>query len=497
MGKRIGWLGVFLVLCFAALFVQLNNVQVVKAKQESNNPHNPRIEIQRYAQPHGLIEAADGTVLAQSVPSNKPGLYKYTRQYPQGGLYSQIVGYNSLIYGADGVEAFYAKDLASHNAPVKTIRDLLSTHTVTDTVRLTLQPKLQQEARTALAGRTGAVVALDPSTGAILAMYSNPTFDPNPLASLDTTVERQAWTADNTGDPAHAGLPPLLPITYRDRFAPGSAFKVITTSAAYDHAPSLVDKSYPYLSAIVPGGPYALGGQTTILQNYGGEVCGGTIRTMLPPSCDTGYSLLSAGIGSASMYAEATAFGFDQQPPIDLPHDRYEISMFPTPAQVHGAQIFLAFSSIGQKYTQASPLQMAMVAGAIADGGVTMTPHVMADVHDSQGNLVQRYVPTPWLTSTSAATAKAVNGLMQPVGSDSNGTAFGIFNPADHVAAKTGTAQVGVGNTATTDWMIAFAPADAPKIALAVVMPDQPGTQTGAGVAGPVVRSMIQAVLGQ
>lgn len=491
MTRRIAGLGVGMMLLFGVLLVQLTNIQAVKAHQYATASNNPNVIRQEYTQPRGEILAADGTtVLAQSVPINLPGVsYKYQRKYPAGSLYAQIVGYDSIFYGLSGVEASYNADLVSHNKPVKTLGDLLNnTRTVQDTVTLTVQPALQQAAARALGGRNGAVVVLDPHSGSVLAMYSNPTFDPNGLASIDEKTANLNWFFDTRPDAS--GFTALTSLAYQDSFPPGSTFKVVTTSAAYDHAPQLVNKPMPTYSCIPPG---TIQGQTTELCNFGDGSCGGTIAVMLPPSCDTGYALLGTLVGAQGMYEEATSFGFDQQPPIDLPHSAFEVSKFPTPQQVQGAKIFLAFSSIGQDYTVASPLQMAMVASAIADNGVLMSPHVMKQVTDSEGDIVSTYKPKPWLTATSSQTAQAVNNLMQQV--VQHGTAAGIFPPQDDVAAKTGTAQVGQGNTATTDWMIAFAPANDPKVAIAVVLPNQVLSGTGAAVAGPVMNQMIQAAL--
>ncbi|MHB8329034.1 MAG: peptidoglycan D,D-transpeptidase FtsI family protein [Acidimicrobiales bacterium] len=498
MERRIGWLGILIVLCFVVLFTQLNYLQVVKAHQYATAPGNPAVIQARYDQPRGDIQSADGMLLAQSVPIAHAcsTCYKYQRRYPSGSLFSQVVGYDSYIYSLAGAEASYNQYLVAHNRPVKSLGDLLTTPTVSDTVTLTLSAKLQQVAQQALGGRDGAVVMLAPSTGAILAMYSNPTFDPNPLASQDTNAtnpssEQAAWSKYVTRN--SYGFEPLSSLAYQDDFPPGSTFKIVTTSAAYEHAPQLLDTPMPAYSCIPPG---TLKGQTTPLCNYGNSYCGGTIAQMLPPSCDTGYALLGTKIGDQSMSAEARSFGFNQQPPIDLPHSPYEISQFLQPSCYQNAQIFLAFSSIGQKCTVASPLQMALVAAGIADGGVVMTPHVMSQIRDSQGALVVRYHPTPWLTPTSSQTAAAITKLMTEVVTSPDGTAAGVgFLPQDDVAAKTGTAQIGVGNTATTDWMIAFAPASAPKIALAVVLPHQAASGTGAEVAGPVMKTMIEAAL--
>jgi len=503
VARRIRWLGVFIVGCFVLIFLQLNYVQVVKAHQYASDPNNPQVIEARYGQTRGSIVSADGVILAQSVSAPARGSYKYQRQYPTGALFGQITGYFSHIYGTTGVENYYNSDLLSHNRPIQTIGDLLKTQIVTDTVTLTISDKLQNDAMNALAGRNGAVVVMNPTTGAVEAMYSNPSYDPNPLTSLGCatttgtgtnrtctqTVAGQAFKVDTTNDPD--GYNPLTSLAYQNLFPPGSTFKIVATTAAYEHAPGLVDTPMPYFNCIPPR---TFAGQTTPLCNYGNGGCGGTIAEMLPPSCDTGYAYLATKIGAPSMTAEADSFGFNQQPPIDLPHSSYEVSQFLQPSCYQNAEIFLAFSSIGQKCTIASPLQMAMVAAGIANGGVVMTPHVMSQIRDSEGNIVQRYKPAPWTRAASAKTASAVKYLMTQVACC--GTASGVFPGNEDVAAKTGTAQIGQGNSATTDWMIAFAPATDPKVALAVMIPNQAISATGASVAGPVMAKMIADALG-
>jgi peptidoglycan glycosyltransferase len=495
MSRRIRWVAAFLLLCFVALVVQLSVIQVAKAHAYANAPGNPRVTDVVTNDPRGVIEAADGTVLAESVPAPKgnPFGYKYERVYPQGALYEDVVGYDSPLYGLHGVEATYDKYLVAHDAPIKTIGDLFSNRLETDTVTLTIEPALQQAAAQALGSGSGAVVALDPQTGAVLAMYSSPAANPNPLVSLNPATERAAYASGIAGNPGGPNFPPLLPLAYRDSFAPGSTFKIVTTSAAYMKTPQYVTKKYPAYSCLPPG---SIQGQTTYLCNYDKEDCGGDIAQLLPPSCDTGYSLLAQDIGPTNLYDEALRFGFDQQPPIDLPHSPYEISQFEPPSFYQHALIFLSFAAIGQKNTSATPLQMAMVAAAIADHGTIMTPHVMADIRDGQGSLVVRYHPTAWKRPDSSAAAAAIGHLMRLVTTQPNGTAYGIFNPADDVAAKTGTAQVGPNNSLTTDWMIAFAPAAHPVIAVAVVVPDRPGSGTGAADAGPIANHVINVALG-
>jgi peptidoglycan glycosyltransferase len=491
MSGRIRWLGVGMVVCFLALFLQLNNVQVKNGHKYATSSNNPAVVEAKFDQPRGIIQSADGVVLAQSVRTHG-GSYKYVRKYPMGTLFGQITGYLSFTYGATGVEDTYGAYLAQHNRPVKTIGDLLTTPTETDTVTLTMSTKLQSTARQALNGRDGAVVVLDPSTGAVLAMYSNPAFDPNPLAANDTATEAAAWKAINTDEPGTT-FPPAASLAYQDIFQPGSTFKVVTATAAYSYAPNLVNTPIPFYSCI-PGGTLGGQGLHSPLCNDGGSPCGGTIAEMLPPSCDPGFALLGTKIGPVSMQAEAQSFGFNQQPPLDLPHSPFEISQFLQAGCWGGHEIFLAYSSIGQDCTLATPLQMALVAAGIANGGVVMTPHVMYEIRDSQNNLVERYQPSAWHRAASQASASAMTALMQKV--VTSGTASGDGFPAsEDVAAKTGTAQTGLGNTLTTDWMIAFAPATNPTVAVAVAMPHQPVDQTGAKVAGPIVKTMIAAEL--
>jgi len=493
LSKRIRWMGVFILVCFVAVFVQLNNLQVVQAHKYATAAGNPAVIAARNSQPRGTITTIEGTVLAQSSKAPKGSAYAYDRQYPAGPLFGQITGTFSHIYGNFGVEASYNSYLLAHNRPIKSLGDLLTTSTVTDTVILTLSDSLQTLAQQQLAGRDGSVVVMNPSTGAIEAMYSNPSYDPTPLASQDTKAEESAWVADTQNRDSEGNFP-FTSLAYQDFAFPGSTFKVVTTTAAYEKAPQYANASMPYYTCIPPK---TLGGQTTPLCNYGGGGCGGTIAEMLPPSCDTGYAILGTKVGMDNMVAEADAFGFNKQPPLDLPPSSNEVSQFMA-QQSCDAEIFLAFSSIGQFCTKATPLQMAMVAAAVADKGTIMTPHVMDQIRDSDGNLVKTYAPSPWLTPMSAQTASAVSNLMVGVTHDGNGTAAGIFPASEDVAAKTGTAQVqnAAGQyIATNDWMIAFAPANAPKVAIAVELLDQPVSGAGAEKAGPVMAAMIQNVL--
>jgi penicillin-binding protein A len=322
---------------------------------------------------------------------------------------------------------------------------------------------------------------LNVKTGAIEAMYSNPPFDPNGLVSTDGNIEKLSWgLLDPSSDQS-----PLVSRTFQLGFLPGSTFKTVTSSAVFDHAPSVANINYPQASCIlVPQTPLPL-------CNYRKEVCGGTIVSTLPQSCNTAFAQMGMALKS-NLGVEAQSFGFNQQVPIDLPGAA--ISTAPTPAQLVNNAPLQAYAAFGQGTSVATDvataLQMGLVADGIANNGVIMTPHVMAQIRDSQGNPVTTYTPKPWLNATNPLTAAAVTKLMQGV--VSSGTAAGVFPPQWNVAAKTGTAEVGTtANPLTNDWMIAFAPANAPKVAVAVVVPNQPASATGAEVSGPVTRTVL------
>ncbi len=492
MEKRIKWIGVVMVVLFVALFVQLNNIQVFKSNSLANSKSNPRVLTVERSQPRGDILSADGVTLASSAQTTG-GSYKYKRVYNPytAVLFSQIVGYDSEIYGMTGVEAEYNQYLESHTRPAKSLRDLLVNRTTTDDVTLTIDSHLQSQVAAAVdavdvnnsAPEAGAVV-LNVKTGAVEAMYGNPPFDPRGLVSTDGNVEKYYWGLLN----ADKGASPLVSRAFQRGFLPGSTFKVVTSSAVYDHDPSVANINYP-----PPPTGCILVPQTPLpLCNYAHEQCGGTIQQTLPASCNTAFAQMGMALQS-NLGVEAQAFGFNQQIPIDLPASG--VSTAPTPAQLVNNPPLQAYAAFGQGTAVATdvatPLQMALVADTIANDGVMMTPHVMAQIRDSQGNLVTTYAPKPWLNATNPLTAAAVTNLMRGV--VTNGTASGVgFPPQWDVAAKTGTAEVGSATKPlTNDWMIAFAPANAPKVAVAVAVPNQVPSSTGAEISGPVMKTIL------
>ena len=493
MERRIRRLGVFMVLCFVALFLQLNNIQILKANSLANSPHNPHVQAVQRSQPRGDILSADGVTLATSVPTSS-GYYKYQRVYNQytATLFSQIVGYDTIFGTRTGVEAEYNSFLQSHTRPAKTIRDLLVNRTTTDNVTLTINTRLQSQVAAAIdktntvgnPAQDGGAVVINLKTGAIEAMYSNPVYDPRPLVSQDSAAVLAAYNALNP----RSAESPLVSRTFQFGFLPGSTFKTVTSSAVYDHQPALAKVDFPQATCI------PLPQSNIPLCNYGHsgpqgpEPCGGVLVVTLPQSCDTAFAQLGMALGATSLNSEAQAFGFNQAIPLDLPG--VGVSNFPTVAQLANNKPSQAYSAFGQQDVTATALQMALVAAGIGNQGVIMTPHVMAQIRDSQGNLVQSYTPKPWLTATSPVTAAAVTSLMKSV--VTNGTATQVGFPASwNVAAKTGTAETGPNATLTNDWMIAFAPANDPKVAVAVVVPNQPGNDTGASVSGPPMMTIL------
>ncbi|MGO9854289.1 MAG: peptidoglycan D,D-transpeptidase FtsI family protein [Acidimicrobiales bacterium] len=502
MGRRIRWLGIIMVACLGLVVAQLVNIQLVKAKQLQTSPYNPRVAVLRFDNPRGTITAADGTVLAKSVPTpagtdTAAYGYHYVREYPQGPLYAGITGYDSaLYYGTSGIEQEYDSYLGPHQPAPQTLSQLLFRQTqplTTDNVSLTVEPSLQLAAWNALTStpgnNDGAVVVLDPKTGAVLAMVSNPTFDPNALVNTSLHAENLAYYSYTQKD--REGYYPLRPIATGEVFFPGSTMKVVTSTAAYNLKPSLAGFDYPVQQC------QTFPDSNKPLCDESGP-CGGTMTQMLPFSCDPGYGELGVQEGVSTLRQQAELFGINSVPPIDLPSNSQQpvggVVASPLVNLPANSQAFQAYTAIGQYGVQDTALQNAMVAAGIANGGVVMTPHLMSSIHDSQGALVDSYTPKAMAQAASAEAAQAVTALMEGV--VANGTASGVGFPGYLCAAvKTGTAQTGAAQGVNHDWMIGFAPANNPQIAVAVVVPEQNISSDGASVAGPIVKKVMEAAL--
>lgn len=486
MNKQIRIVGLGMIALFAALFIQLNYLQVVHAKSLDNNPLNGGKVVKEYDTPRGDIVSADGMTLAHSTPTGDQ--FKYIRTYPEGPLFAQLTGFFSFTYGSDGVERTYDKTLTGKRQyrkipnSLKDLKTLLTKTDKTQAVTLTVSARMQSAAKAALGSKIGSVVAINPSTGAILAMYSTPSFDPNLLASHDLTKVGADYKSllaapDN----------PLAPGAYRNRWFPGSTFKILTSAAVFDHQPALASKTYPTLSAL------PLPATNLQLHNFAGETCGGQLPELFTISCDTGFGAIGLDLGATNLYNEAHAFGFDQIPPIDLPFAAR--SSFPAASTFAKDPPGVAYSAIGQQDVQATPLEMAMVTGAIADNGTMMTPHVMGHITNAQGQTVNTFGPRPWMTATSAQSAAQITNFMLSVVNSPMGTGTLAAIPGVQVAAKTGTAQTGTGKIDA--WFAAFAPNPNPSIAVAVVVPNQPSANEyqGGTIAAPIAKAVIQAWL--
>jgi penicillin-binding protein A len=495
VNRRIRVLALVLVVCFVLLFAQLNNLQVREASQlQAKSSVLLPTGQTWYSTPRGEILSSDGDVLAYSSKTSGG----YVRHYPYGSLFADVTGYYDAVQAAApyGVEAEYNSYLIQHQSKPKGLAGVLAQDKGTDSVVLTLSVQLQKVAEQALGSFFGAIVAVDPQNGDVLAMYSNPTYDPNDLSSLDPAANQKYYNTQANRRPNKSWGGALLNSATNYPIAPGSTFKVITTSAMYDHDPSLLTAYSPYTNAL------PIKGTDLLLHNYGGETCGGLLATILAQSCDTAYAQIGVELGATSLYDEATAFGFDQVPPIDLPAGEVAASNFPPPATFADNLPGVAYSAIGQEDVSETALQDALVASAIADNGTIMKPHVMANIVSDVGQVIDSYTPTPWRTATSSKTAKAVRSLMIGVTSYAlHGTAQGVFPSDITVAAKTGTAETV--NGCSADWLIATAPAgprQKPKVAVAAVLPYQSGlscSDTGAAAAGPRVAAVLEAALAE
>ena len=483
MNRQIRRLGLAGLVLFLALFIQLNNIQFLSAKRLNDNPLNTRQAVQDFSQPRGVIQTADGVVVARSDPTNDS--FQRLRSYPTGPLFAHVTGYFSFTFGSEGVERTYNKELTgkANKLKLNSIGDMLLDKKRTANVTLTLTQKLQQVATQALGPRKGAVVALDPRNGNVLAMADYPSFDPNPLAAHDQRIVHAAWNqlvADTNK--------PLLPRTYRERYFPGSTFKIVTASTGLqDGSVTTSSPVYPSLTELpLPQS----GGQT--LKNFGGERCGGPLPQIIAVSCNTAFAQMGLDLGAQKMSSGADAFGWNSAPPLDLPS--VARSLFPPASAFRFDKPALAKSAIGQQDVQATPLQMALAGAAIANKGVAMTPHVMAEVRDSEGQVIDKFNPDQWKKPITPEVASTMTDMM--VGVVQHGTATRVALPDVQVAAKTGTAQTG--NNTSHTWMVAFAPAEAPSVVVAVIVENQPNVSeaTGGVVAAPIARAVLQAALG-
>jgi len=480
VNRQIRRLGAGLLVLFAALFVQLNVVQVLRADEYEDHPENRRAVTRDYFRPRGQIISADGAVLARSVEQDGKGAR--IREYPEHELFGHITGFFSLRYNKDGVERTYNDELSGRGSveDIENLVDLLLEDDQTRDVHLTVHKEVQQAARDALGDRPGSVVALDPRDGRVLAMWSFPSYDPEPISSLD---DKAAEATRNLllQNPQK----PLLPRSFRESYFPGSTFKVVTASAGL--ASGLVTPEQP----VYPRASEYVAPQTNRpLRNFGGGTCGGALFDILRVSCNTAFAQMGVDITAERLVGTARDFGFGEKAPLDLP--AVAASAIESPEFFEQNIPLLAQTAIGQQ-VRATPLQMALVAAGIANGGEIMRPHVLAEVRDREGDVVRTFRPEPWRRAVSPEVAATVRDAM--VGVVADGTAGQLQVPGVTTAGKTGTAQLG--NGLSHAWIIGFAPAEAPRVAIAVIVEGQDvGSEiTGGRVAAPIGRAVLEAAL--
>ncbi len=493
--RSIRHVSIVLMACFVLLFVQLNRVQVFDAEALRENAANTRTIQRDFGRARGFIFSSDGQVVAQSDDIDGP--FEHLRIYPHGDLYAHTVGYLSFNIGAEGIERSFNDELTGRTPGLQLsgISDLLANTPPTGDLVLTLDHDLQLAAKEALGERRGSIVALDPGTGAIRAMWSWPSFDPNVLSSHDGVAVNAAFS-DLINDEGN----PLRASAFRDIFFPGSTFKIVTAAAALETgAATLASPVFAVTNDYTP--PLT----SRPIANFGNSACGGDLEEMIRVSCNTGFARLGAElIGPSGMIDEAQAFGFNVVPPFDVPGA--VASVFPTdygdeirspsveiPAGVFENTPFLAQASIGQNDVAATPLQMALVAAAVANEGQIMEPFVVAEVRDVSGDPVSTPNPRVWLSPISRANAGELRRAM--INAAVNGTGGRAIVPGLEIGSKTGTAQLGTDPPLSHAWTIAFAglPGEAPELVVAVLVEADPerGDQTGGREAAPIVAQLL------
>jgi peptidoglycan glycosyltransferase len=473
--KNIRILGAFFIFLAVALLLNLTYIQVFGQQSLEDNPANTRRLIKEYSIARGNIITSDGTIVAQSRQTN--GTYEYVRSYPQGDILSHLIGYDSPQFGRSGLELEYNGSLLGREPSHGWVDQMTKNITKGYDLRITIDSRVQEAAARALGARKGAVVAIDPRDGSLLACYSWPTFNPNLLVSqevdaqgsLKADAQMRAYSQDATS--------PLLNRATMGLFTPGSSFKILTASAGIESgfAP---DTTYD-----CPG-VWPVGGSRVV--NYGspprdfGSI---DMDTALTYSVNTYFAQLAYNIGSRRLVDCAQAFGMNAPIPLDYPG--VAASTIPSPDRMDSIE--LAWTGAGQGELLLTPLQLALFACAIADGGVIMLPHLMKDIRNGD-EILERFENRQWKTPIASSTASEVLSMMVDVVKNGTGSAAAIDGVT--VAGKTGTAEVqGKANHA---WFVGIAPAESPQVVVAVIVENGGG---GGSVAAPIAKQVIQSII--
>lgn len=463
-----------------ALIANLTYVQFFNSQALRNQPGNQRILLTEYSKQRGAILLSSAAI-AESIRTNDA--LKYLRTYSQGPTYAAVTGYYSLVYGATGIEAKENDVLLGNDSRffVDRLQQLFANRAQQGgAVRLTINPAAQEAAMKALAGRTGAVVAIDPQTGAILALASSPSFDPNKLSSHDPASIQKTYTALNLNPKQ-----PLLNRALAMTLPPGSTFKLITAAAALESGKFNSESAIPGPATIaLPGSSHRLG-------NWTNRSCGKrdttTLDNALSISCNTAFAWLGMQLGSDALSEQANKFGFGTSFTVPMIAATSKFPDNPDQAQT-------AMSAIGQFDVQASPLQMAMVAAGIANDGIVMKPYLVDQILGPNLKVLENTSPTQFSRAMSETNARALKDMMVHVvarGTGSNARISGVA-----VGGKTGTAETRPGSPAHA-WFVALAPAVNPQVAIAVVLENGGGAReiSGNGLAAPIAKTVMQAIL--
>jgi peptidoglycan glycosyltransferase len=469
-----------LTLMFALLVAFTSRWTVFEASSLRNNPLNARLLLEQQRIDRGPILAADGSVLARSV-RNAEGVYE--RRYPTGEEFAHAIGYSYTNFGSTGLERFRSNELNGHNGTnVQSILDQLQGKKPQgDKVLTTLDPRAQQVANAALAGHQGAVVALDPRSGAVTVMASSPGYDPSALRTRAGAARLERETKGSQAPKS------LVNRATQFGYAPGSTFKVVTATAAIDTGAFTAESTVNGRNDVpISGVP---------LQNDENQSFGPiTLTHALAQSVNTVYAQVAERLGKQTMARYMSRFGFDRKPQLDYPAEEMSSSgeylgsrlLTPTSSRVDVGRM-----GIGQDKLAVVPLQMAEVAAAVANHGTLMVPHMTRKIVDSEGRTVKTISPRAQSVVMKPSTATTVTSMMEAVVNEGTGTPAQI--PGVRVAGKTGTAETQIGTKINNVWFIAFAPADAPKVAIAVTLQGVPGF--GSAFAAPVAKQVIERLL--
>ncbi len=483
MTKELRRLSILMLIMFLALFGSTSWIQVVQAESLSANPANKRALYDSFEVQRGAI-IADGTPIATSVPSDD--VYSWQRVYTDAEMWAPVTGYlNPVLNSATGIEQAMNKELSGLGGSQfldRIDRILTGKPPRGSNVMLSLQPDVQKAAYDALGDLQGAVIAIEPSTGRILAMVTSPSFDTNLLASHDPDAV-DATYAELERNAKH---PLYNRAIAGDLNPPASTFKLVVASAAFASGDWTPESTLPNPIR------YTLPGTSTQVQNSGGSDCGGgetvTIADALRLSCNIPFAQLAVELGDDAIREEAEKYGFNTSFTMPL---ESTASVYPRALTDDKT----ALTGFGQGDVRATPLQMAMVSAGIANGGVVMNPKMVDSVIGTDLSVQQTFDPSEFGRALSSELAETMTRLM--VANVSDGAASNARIDGVQVAGKTGTGENGDDDPYTL-WFTGFAPADDPQVAVAVVVEDGGGQgQSGFGntIAAPIAKKVMEAVL--